>query len=237
MKHTIRLLVAGNILGFLLVIALVALFILSQRQGEVTRQSYLNGLYTVSTTIQSAASLKSERLTIYMKRAKGIILRGGPNGEMTDMSDTEINAFLLKNFELSEQTMWNPYLLIAYASVESPGFKKGAVSVAGAIGIVQFMPATMKLALGDQYIPGMEYDPVWSVIAWYKYAMVLNEAVKGDLIWLACSYMAPTAIQWKNLGRTPEKFMEWMEATTPNGRSYPWDIQARFDWYSSDRAI
>lgn len=193
----------------------------AERQIESNRVSLLEGLYSVRSTAEDAISTRNQRLERFLVQGKRVILE---RHSKTDLTDRQINNMLRKNFELSERYDISPWIFMAFAAVESD-FTTGAVSVAGARGIVQFMPSTMAMVMGDRYRPGMEHDPVVSVEAWYKYISYLSNAVDGDLEWTAAAYMTPTAIRWRNKGKTVEEFMEWVVSWSQNQVQYPQNIR------------
>ncbi len=191
---------------------------------EKNRQSLIDGLYSVNIVIEKEIPPRADRLEVFMRKAKGIILEINPE---TDMSDEEINQLLKVNFDLSEQYSMNPYIFLSFAAAES-SFRKLVVSSAGAKGIVQFMPSTMKLVVGDAYIDDIEFNPVESCRAWYKYVSVLSSAVDGDLKWVASAYLTQTAIQFKNTGKTVEEFMKWLTSWSENSSQYPFIIVEQY---------
>ena len=188
------------------------------------RTDLINGLYSVQQAITDGVSTRKDRLAAYTIIGKKIILQ---RNAKTDLTDAEINKLLVTNFNLAEQYLMNPMLFLAYAAVESD-FTKKAKSSAGAVGIVQFMPYTLKLVLQDQYSPGVQYNPIMQCKAWYRYITVLSESVGGDLLWTACAYMSPLAIKFYNQKKTVEQFMQLMSQTTDNTAKYPFLIKNTF---------
>jgi len=149
------------------------------------------------------------------------------------MSDEELNLMLKINFDLSEQYAMSPYIFLAFAATESD-FMKKAVSSAGAKGIVQFMPSTMKLVVGDDYVDDIEFNPVEACRAWYRLVSIYTEATEGDLEWIAAAYMAPIAIQYRNQGKSVKEFMKWIASTTENDEEYPFKIRSLYEEYSKN---
>lgn len=199
-------------------------------QIENNRESLLSGLYSVNQLVQSEIPTRNERFQRFVILGKRAILEHNPN---TDMSDATINALLRENFELSEQYAMSPWVFMAFAAIESD-YTAGAQSdVSSASGIVQFMPSTMRLVLQEDYVPGIEFDPVWACRAWYKYVLVLNESVGGDLKWTAAAYMSPTAIQFYEQEKTVEDFMDWITEITINMVRYPFLIEEKYHEYLS----
>lgn len=201
----------------------------AENRIENNRKALLEGLYTVRETSADALSTREERLERFLVKGKRVILERHSD---TDLSDEDINNLLVRNFELAERYDMSPWIFMAFAAVESD-FTKGAVSSAGAKGLVQFMPSTMAMVLADDYRPGMEHDPIVSVEAWYKYVSYLSNSVDGDLEWTAASYMAPSAIQWKNEGKTIEEFMDWIITWSDNQVRYPENIRKLVVQYSN----
>lgn len=199
----------------------------SMKLIEMNRKTLIAGLYSVNKVIEEEIPKRATRLENYMREAKGIILE---RNQETDMSDDEMNNMLRVNFNFSEQYMVSPWLFLAFAAIESD-FIKNAVSSAGARGIVQFMPSTMKIVLDEEYVRDMEFDPVWACKAWYKYITVISEAVDGDLKWTAAAYMSPTAIKFRNTDRTIEDFMGWIVKVSDNKESYPFAIEELYTEY------
>ncbi len=200
----------------------------SNAQIELNRQSLLSGLYSVNRLVQEEIPTRAERFEKFVVRAKGIIL--SHNAE-TDLTDQDMNAMLRENFNLAEQYGMNPWIFMAFAAVESD-FTKGVQSdISSASGIVQFMPFTMKLVLQDQYVPGMEFDPIWACRAWYKYVLYLTESVGGDLKWTAAAYMSPQAIQFYEQDRSVEEFMTWITEISTNLIRYPFLIENKYNEY------
>lgn len=200
----------------------------SNSQIELNRQSLLSGLYSVNRLVQEEIPTRAERFEKFVVRAKGVIL--SHNAE-TDLTDEDMNAMLRENFNLAEQYGMNPWIFIAFAAVESDFNKSVQSSLSSARGIVQFMPLTMKLVLQDDYVPGMEFDPIWACRAWYKYILYLTESVGGDLKWTAAAYMSPQAINFYEQERSIEEFMAWITGITTNLIRYPFLIEERYNKY------
>jgi hypothetical protein len=199
-------------------------------QIENNRQTLLSGLYSVNQLIQSEIPTRNERFQRFVTLGKRAILEHNPN---TDMTDATMNALLRENFELAERYAMSPWVFMAFAAIESD-YTAGAKSdISSASGIVQFMPATMRLVLQEDYVPGIEFDPVWACRAWYKYVLVLNESVGGDLKWTAAAYMSPTAIRFFEQERTVEDFMTWITEITINMPRYPFMIEEKYHEYTS----
>lgn len=193
----------------------------SEQRIENNRLGLLEGLYTIRDTAEDAVSTRTERLERFLVKGKRVILE---RHQDTDLTDRDMNRMLLRNFELAERYDMSPWIFMAFAAVESD-FTKGAISSAGALGVVQFMPSTMAMVMGDEYRPGMEHNPVSSVEAWYKYVSYLSDAVDGDLEWTAAAYMAPSAIRFRNQGKTVEEFMDWIITWSDNQVRYPSNIK------------
>ena len=230
--------VTGVLALVLLAVMGAALYFITKAQHDATmmvennRMTILDALFSVVRTSTTEITSRDKRIEAYFKIAKKIILEKNPT---TDLTDAEINETLRVNFQLSEYYMWSPYRYLSYWSQESD-FTKGKDNKdgSGAKGSVQFMSPTMKLVLQELYEPGMEYDPVWSCKAWYKYMATLSQAVNNDEIWIACAWLSPEAIKWRNQKKTPEQFMKWIVATYPgNDIKFPWKIKALFDQYSA----
>lgn len=222
---------------FIVGIAGGALYLIDRTQSqaieviESNRKTLIQGLYTAIRSIEDAVTPREKRFEIYFKNGKRAILE---HKSKTDLTDGDINALLKINWELSEQYLMSPYLFLAFAAKESD-FHKGVKSkYSNASGIVQFMPSTMRIVLGDHYTPGIEFDPVWSCKAWYRYISSLSQSVGNDVVWLACAYMSPQAISFKNSGKTPNQFMTWIsEVTEGNHVSYPFKILEYYEKYSN----
>jgi hypothetical protein len=196
---------------------------------ESNRLTLIQGLYTTIKSIDTAITSREKRIEIYTKNAKRIILE---HNAKTDFTDNDMSEMIKLNWELSELKMVNPYLYLAYNAAESD-FTKGAKSKwSNASGCIQVMPQTMKYVLGSRYIPGMEFDPLWSCRFWYEYVPALSESVGNDIVWTACAYMSLHAIAWKAQGRTPEDFMKWIvETTKGNNSDYPFKIRNYYEKY------
>jgi hypothetical protein len=198
---------------------------------ENNRMSLVQGMYSVSRTSAEEMVSRNRRIDNYFRNAKKIILTRNPK---TDLKDSELNEFLRVNWELSEVYMWSPYISLAYAAVESD-FTKKAISVCGCKGIFQWLPSSMHEVLGDSYTEGMEFNPIWSLKAWYKRTSINSEIMDNDFLWTACAYILPgVAISYKIQGKTVEQFMDKLVELYPrNGRGYPWEIKELYDQYSS----
>jgi len=188
---------------------------------ESARQSVISGVFSVNKVIRNKAPTRAERLEVFMTRAKGIILQY--NSE-SDLEDEDINRMLKINFDLSEQHVISPYIFLAFAATES-NFMKTAESSTGARGIVQFMPSTMKILVGETYKDKIEFNPIEACRAWYRYFVVLYEATSRNLKWTAAAYLSPIAIQFMNQGKTIEEFMAWIVSQTENEEDYPFLIE------------
>ena len=223
----VMLLVSGTV--FYQVRNIQALQVSAEQRIELNRLSLLAGLYSVREVSEEAISTRASRLTSFMIKGKRVILERNPG---TDLRDSEINRLLRRNFELAEQYEMSPWIFMAFAAVESD-FTKGAVSSAGAQGIVQFMPSTIAMVLGDAYRPGIAHDPIVAVEAWYKYISYLSAGTGGDLKWTAAAYMTPTAIRWKNEGRTITDFMIWVTSWSANQVNYPFNIEKLVHQYTN----
>lgn len=199
----------------------------SVKAVDDTRSSMIQGLFTLNKTIESQIPTRTDRMSYFMKKAKGVILSRNPK---TDLTDKEINELLLLNFELSERYGMSPWIFMAFAAAESD-FTKKAVSSADAKGIVQFMPSTMKVVLGSEYTPEIEFDPNWSCRAWYKYVFILTERAGGDLKWTAAAYMSPQAFIFMEKGKSLKDFMVWISSITENHVKYPWQIEELYHEY------
>lgn len=197
---------------------------------ELNRKSLIAGLYSVNRVIEKEIPTRADRLEIFMRKAKGIILE---HNQETDLSDEEMNQMLKINFDLSEQYAMSPYIFMAFAAAES-GFMKGAESPYGALGIVQFMPSTMKMVVGDTYVDNIEFNPIEACRAWYRYISILIEATDGDLKWTAAAYLTQTAIEFKNTDRTIEDFMTWLTDFSENNPNYPYDIESLYEKYTQE---
>tara|TARA_Y100000310_G_C20694461_1_gene824520 strand:- start:423 stop:1280 length:858 start_codon:yes stop_codon:yes gene_type:complete len=197
---------------------------------ELNRKSLIAGLYSVNRVIEKEIPTRADRLEIFMRKAKGILLE---HNQETDLTDEEINQMLKINFDLSEQYAMSPYIFMAFAAAES-SFMKRAESPYGALGIVQFMPSTMKMVIGDAYIDNIEFNPVEACRAWYKYISILTEATDGDLKWTACAYLTQTAIEFKNTDRSIEDFMTWLTSFSENNPNYPYDIEELYESYTQE---
>jgi hypothetical protein len=208
---------------------LKSVFVSAEQRIENNRVSLLSGLYTVRATAEDMLSTREVRINNFMIKGKRVILEHHPN---TDLTDHQMNLLLRRNFELAEEYQISPWIFMAFAATESD-FTNSAESVSGARGIVQFMPSTMAIVLGNRYSPGAENNPVMAVEAWYKYIAYLSNAVDGDLKWTAASYMTPTAIAWKNEGRTLEEFMRWVVSWSQNQVRYPWNIEELVLYYNN----
>ena len=234
-----RALIVSAALFVLLLLAVGAsLFFIAKAQQDATmmvennRMTLSDALFSVIRTSMMEITSRDKRIEAYFKTAKKIILDRNPT---TDLSDAEINETLRVNFQLAEYYMWSPYRFLSYWSRESDFTKKkDNKDGSGAKGSVQFMPSTMRFVLQDLYEPGMEYDPVWSCKAWYKYMATLSQAVGNDEIWIACAWLSPEAVKFRNMKKTPEQFMKWIVATYPgNDVKFPWQIKALYDQYSA----
>ena len=207
-------------------------YVRSNAMIEGNYRSLLAGVYSIQAVTSDEITPREKRVEAYMKKAKKIVLAHNPH---TDMGDAQLNDFLRVNWELSEYYMWSPYMALAYAAEESD-FNRGAVSFAGARGILQWFPFSMREVLGDLYVPGMEGDPVWSLKAWYRRTSIGAEVMDHDFIWTACYYILPNAaVIARKSGKTPQAFMKWLVAMYPgNDGQYPWKIKAYFDQYSGE---
>lgn len=198
---------------------------------ESNRVTLIAGLYTVNKLITENIPVRAQRFEMYAKKAKAKILSKNPK---TDLTDNDINRLLKVNFDLAEQYNYSPWLFHAFAQIESNHYKGVKSAISGASGIVQFMPNTMKMVLGSDYVPGMEFDPVWSCKAWYKYILYLSEATGGDLKWTAAAYLSPEALRYMRTGKNVDSFMEWIAGNTiQNHKKYPYIIEKLYEEFLS----
>lgn len=181
-----------------------------------TREQLLKGLYTADSTVAKSALTHDDRLQIYMREAKGVMLEHHANRRM---DNNTIDELLMRNFELAEQYGVHPALFLAFAQVES-GFHPRAVSSANARGIVQFMPATAQWVLGDEYEDYIEFNPVAAVDIWYKYTAPFINYFGGDVEWLAAAYLSPHALRWHAQGKTVDEYLEWVSSWSDNPTTY-----------------
>lgn len=202
----------------------------SAEKYEATRVSMLQGLYSITRAIETNIPTREKRLEIHAKQAKAVVLQWSPE---TDLSDDEMDRMIIANFKLSELYMISPWEFMAYAAVES-GFIKTAESPTGALGIVQFLPSTMRIILGTEYVPGMEFDPVWSVKAWYKYWLIINEATGGSRTWTAATYCTGNlALRALNTGMDLTEYMDWITQKQLNDPEFPFKIEKVFSEFST----
>ena len=183
---------------------------------EETRDALIRGLYTADATIAKSALSRDDRILIYMREAKGLMLEYRADRRM---SDEVIDEMLMRNFELSERHGIHPALFLAFAQVES-GFHPRAVSVANARGIVQFMPATAEWVLGEEYENYIEFNPVKAVDIWYRYITPFINYFGGDIEWVAAAYLSPHALRWYAEGKTVDEYLEWVSSWSSNPVTY-----------------
>lgn len=200
------------------------------QQLELTRNTILQSIYSVSRAIDDNIPTREKRLEIYAKKAKALILQWNPD---TDLSDEEMDRMIIENFELSEIYMISPWEFFAYTACESD-FTKNAESPADALGIVQFLPSTMKLILVDEYIPGIELNPVWSCRAWYKYFLILSEATGGSRSWTAAAYCTGSlALKAQKSGMDLREYMDWIAKKQLNNPEFPFNVERVFNEFST----
>lgn len=205
-----------------------------QEDLEKTRINLIDGLYSFNVAINNDIPTRSERLEQHSKQAKAFVLRNYPK---TTLTDKELNDLLILNFELAELYMISPWESLSYAMVES-SFDKTVTSESGAKGLFQFLPSSMKLAMGDKYYPGCEFNPLLSCEAWYLTMIPVFESVNGDRKWAAANYYAgPIATKFYNWGYTLDQFMGTFKDPKVNKR-YPWVVEKAFedlrDYHYSD---
>ncbi len=137
----------------------------------------------------------------------------------------------------------DPSLLYALARQES-NFEPGAISSAGARGLMQLMPATAAYVVGDPSLRGRGghqrlHDPAFSLEVGQRYLHYLttHSAVEGDLLRLLASYNAgPGNVgRWTTHGRhrdDPLLFIESIPAAETRGfvqrvMAYSWIYASR----------
>lgn len=190
---------------------------------NIQRSDLIAGLYSTNKAIVHGALKYSERMELWVKKAKAIILEFNSN---TDMAEQDINDFLTTNYELAELYTVDPWICFTFARVES-WFNKRAVSKAGAMGILQIMPETMAGIMGSNYYMGCEFNVKLSVKAWYRIYLPLVEIFRGDLKWIAISYLGGSYYPRQALakGISFEDFMQDFKARNPDCWTYPYDIE------------
>jgi soluble lytic murein transglycosylase-like protein len=102
----------------------------------------------------------------------------------------------------------DPALVYALTRLES-NFNSGAVSPAGARGLMQIMPATAKYIMGDTlYEAGRLHEPATNLEIGQRYVSLLakQDGIGGDLIRMLASY---------NCG--PGNFLHWSAAVRDDG--------------------
>ena len=189
------------------------------------RAQLVEGLFTADSTAARLALTEQDRITIYMREAKGFVLQ---HHGADSMDDSTINEMLLLNYEYARRFGFHPGLFLAFASVES-SFNANAVSSAGARGIVQFMPYTAAITMGDDYFDGIEFNPIRSVSMWYRYTTYFLNHFNGDIEWLAASYLSPHAVRWYERGESVDDFLNWVASWSENPPTYASRIMERFD--------
>lgn len=117
----------------------------------------------------------------------------------------------------------DPSLVLAIARIESR-FKADAVSVAGARGLMQLMPATARHVAGRWVNHGKLAKPVYNLTLGQRYISELLKQVNGNLFELAAAYNAGPAnlARWLTIcdGAKSDPLLFIESVPSPETRSY-----------------
>jgi hypothetical protein len=214
MKHITSICVGAIAICF--IASLVFIFTFqrkSQSQFEQMRQEIIESRYSLYRDVDQYAPPRAIRMRDFCEKAKGyiMILRPEVGKQKGEMTEAELNAFVVKVFEEAEVRRISPWIPLAFAQVES-SFLKMATSVntpvGKARGLFQFLPSTAKMLLGSAYRDNCEFDVRVATQLWFEYWDVLSTMVddydfETKLKWVAVGYLCGE----RTLAWAPEQYM------------------------------
>ena len=186
-------------------------------QVEAIRQQLIEGQHSLYKVVDNYSPPRTVRMQDFSLKAKGVVLKMRPNAGKVpaaqgEMSQDELDKFVVRVFEEADARRISPWIPMAFAMKESQFYKnaKSTETPHGrAKGLFQVLDPTARLLLGKDYYFDCQFDVQVAITLWFRYWDVLStacqelevEELDDKIKWVAVGYLCGENVLARQYGK------------------------------------